>query len=114
MVKDILRGYASYILLALVSACIGCYIGYNLHDYGGGAGSPGQQVESAIRANQKNEASAGRIADSADRISNGIEQAQDGIGRAQDSSANSEQLISECQQILERVRSRGGSHPPSN
>lgn len=114
MVKDILRGYASYILLALVSACIGCYIGYNLHDYGGGAGSPGQQVESAIRANKEHEASAGRIAGSADRVSNGIEQAQDGIDRAQNSSASSGQLISECQQILERVRSRGGSHPPTN
>lgn len=114
MVKDILRNYASYILLALVSACIGCYIGYNLHDNGGGTDDAGKQVESAIRANEEHEASVDRITGSADRVSSGIKQAQDGIGRAQSSAASSEQIIGECQQILERVRSRGSSHPPSN
>lgn len=114
MLKEYLRNYVSYILLAIVSACVGCYIGYNLHDNGGGTGGAGQQIESAIRANEEHQASADRITDSTDRVSNGIEQAQDGIGRAQSSAASSEQIIGECQQILERVRSRGSSHPPSN
>lgn len=107
MLKTILRNYCSYIVLAVLCLCIGGIIGYNLHEDGGGDGSTRQQVESAIRANQSRQASAGRITSSAEQIEDGIEQAQDGINKAADRAASSEQLIGECQQILAGIRARG-------
>lgn len=114
MAKEILRSYASYLLLALAAACVGCYVGYNLHDYGGGVGSAGKQIESAIKSNSEQQASADRITSSADRISSGIAQAQDGICRAESSAASSEQLVKECQQIVSGVRSRGAKNTPAD
>ena len=108
--EKILRDYCSYIMLAVACLCIGCIIGYNLqnlHDDGGGDGSPRQSLESAAAANQEHQASAGRITSSANRIESGIEQAQDGINKAADRAASSEQLIGECQQILAGIRARG-------
>ncbi len=112
--EKILRNYCSYIVLAVACLCIGGAIGYNLHDDGGGNVSARQQVESAAAANKAHQASAGRITSSADRVESGIEQAQIGINKAADRAASSEQLIGECQQILESVRTRGNSHPPKN
>lgn len=114
MVKTILRDYCSYIVLALACLCIGGYIGWHLHDYGGGTGSTGQQIESAIRANESIEASVDRITGSTDRIESGIDKAQSGISKAEAGAKNSEQLTRECQQILAGVRSRGSSHPSQN
>lgn len=107
MLKTILRNYCSYIVLAVLCLCIGGIIGYNLHNDGGGNVSTRQSLESAIRANQEHQASAGRITSSAERIESGIEQAQDGINKAADRAASSEQLIGECQQILAGIRARG-------
>lgn len=109
MLKTILRNYCSYIVLAVICLCIGGIIGYNLqnlHDDGGGNVSARQQVESAIRANESQQASAERITSSAARVESGIEQAQDGINKAADRAASSEQLIGECQQILAGIRAR--------
>ena len=110
MLKTILRNYCSYIVLAVVCLCIGGIIGYNLHDDGGGDGSPRQSLDSAVTANQEYQASAGRITSSAEQIEDGIEQAQDGINKAADRAASSEQLIGECQQILAGIRARGEAH----
>ena len=107
MVKTVLRDYCRYILLAVVCICIGCYIGYNLHDDGGGDGSARQQVDSAAAANQSHQASAERITSSSERVEVGIEQAQDGINKAADRACSSEQLTGECQQILAGIRARG-------
>lgn len=110
MLKTILRNYCSYIIIVVACLCIGGIIGYslhNLHDDGSGNVSTRQQVESAIRANQSHQASAGRITSSAEQIEDGIEQAQDGINKAADRTASSEQLIGECQQILAGIRARG-------
>ena len=112
--EKIFRSYCSYIVLAVACLCIGGIVGYNLHDDGGGNVSTRQQVESAAAANQEHQASAGRITSSADRVESGIEQAQIGISQAADRAASSEQLIGECQQILEGIRQRGSSHPPSH
>ena len=108
MLKTILRNYCSYII-GVACLCIGGIIGYslhNLHDDGGGDGSPRQSLESAVTANQEHQASAGRITSSAEQIEDGIEQAQDGINKATDRTASSEQLIGECQQILAGIRAR--------
>lgn len=113
MLKTILRNYCSYIIIAVAFLCIGGIIGYslhNLHDDGGGNVSTRQQVESAIRANQEHQASAGRITSSAERVESRIEQAQNGVNKAADRAASSEQLIGECQQILAGVRKRGEAH----
>lgn len=110
MLKTILRNYCSYIIIAVACLCIGGIIGYslhNLHDDGGGNVSTRQQVESAIRANQEPQASAGRITSSAERVESRIEQAQNGVNKAADRAASSEQLIGECQQILAGIRARG-------
>lgn len=107
MVKDILRLYCSYIVLAVLCLCIGGIIGYNLHDDDNGDGSVRQQVESANAANKEHQASAGRITSSAERVEDGIEQAQNGVNKAADRAASSEQLIGECQQILAGIRARG-------
>lgn len=107
MLKTILRNYCSYIVLAVLCLCVGGIIGYNLHNDSGGNVSTRQQVESAIRANQSHQASAGRITSSAERVESGIEQAQNGINKAADRAASSEQLIGECQQILAGIRARG-------
>lgn len=107
MLKTILRNYCSYIIIAVACLCIGGIIGYNLHDDGGGNVSTRQQVESAIRANQEHQASAGRITSSAERVESRIEQAQNGVNKAADRAASSEQLIGECQQILAGIRARG-------
>lgn len=112
--EKILRNYCSYILLAVACLCIGGIIGYNLHDDGGGNVSARQQVESAVTANKEHQASAERITSSAERVESRIEEAQNGISQAADRAASSEQLIGECQQILEGVRTRGSSHPPQN
>lgn len=115
--EKILRNYCSYIVLAVACLCIGGIIGYNLqnlHDDGGGNVSTRQSLESAIRANESQQTSAGRITSSAERVEVGIEQAQDGINKAADRAASSEQLIGECQQILAGIRQRGSSHPPSH
>lgn len=107
--EKILRNYCSYIVLAVICLCIGGVIGYNLqnlHDDGGGNVSARQQVESAIRANESQQASAGRITSGVARVESGIEQAQDGINKAADRAASSEQLIGECQQILADIRAR--------
>lgn len=114
MVKTVLRDYCRYILLAVACICIGCYIGYNLHDDGGGDGSARQQVDSAAAANQSHQASAERITSSAERVEGRIDEAQNGINKAADRAASSEQLIGECQQILAGIRARGSSHPPSH
>lgn len=108
--EKILRNYCSYIVLATVCLCIGGVIGYNLHDDGGGNVSTRQQVESAIRANQEHQASAGRITSSAERVESRIEQAQNGVNKAADRAGSSEQLIGECQQILAGIRARGEAH----
>ena len=110
MLKTILRNYCSYIIIAVACLCIGGIIGYNLHDDGGGDGSPRQSLESAAAANKEHQASAGRITSSAERVESGIEQAQDGINKAADRAASSEQLIGECQQILAGIRQRGKAH----
>ena len=110
MLKTILRNYCSYIIIAVACLCIGGIIGYslhNLHDDGGGNVSTRQHVESAIRANQEHQASAGRITSSAERVESRIEQAQNGVNKAADRAASSEQLIGECQQILAGIRARG-------
>lgn len=107
MLKTILRNYCSYIVLAVLCLCVGGIIGYNLHNDSGGNVSTRQQVESAIRANQEHQASAGRITSSAERVESRIEQAQNGVNKAADRAASSEQLIGECQQILAGIRARG-------
>lgn len=107
--EKILRNYCSYIVLAVACLCIGGIIGYslhNLHDDCGGNVSARQQVESAIRANESQQASAERITSSAERVESRIEEAQDGINKAADRAASSEQLIGECQQILAGIRAR--------
>lgn len=109
-IKETLRLYCGYIVLAVLCLCIGGIIGCNLHNDGNGDGSARQQVESAIRANKEHEASAGRITSSAERIESGIEQAQNGVNKAADRAASSEQLIGECQQILAGIRARGEAH----
>ena len=114
MLKEVLRDYCRYILLAAACLCIGGYIGYHLHDYGGGTGSPGQQIESAIRANESQQASVDRISDGIDRVEGRIDEAQNGINKAEAGTRESEQLIGECQQILAGIRARGSSHPPQN
>ena len=107
MLKTILRNYCSYIVLAVACLCIGGIIGYNLHDDCNGDDSTRQSLESAIRANESQQTSAGRITSSADRVKSGIEQAQNGINKAADRAASSEQLIGACQQILAGIRARG-------
>lgn len=105
--EKILRNYCSYIVLAVACLCLGCIIGYNLHNDSGGDGSARQSLDSAAAANQEHQASAGRITSSAERVESRIEQAQDGINKAADRAASSEQLIGECQQILAGIRARG-------
>lgn len=114
MVKTIVYDYCRYIVLALACLCIGGYIGWHLHDYGGGTGSTGQQIKSAISSNKSHEASVDRITGSTERIESGIDEAQNGISKAEARTRDSEQLIGDCQQILTGIRSRGSSHPPQN
>lgn len=114
MLKTIVHDYCRYIVLALACLCIGCYIGYHLHDYGSGNGSAGQQIESAIRANESHEASVDRITSGADRVESRIDEAQNGISKAEAGTRSSEQLTRECQQILAGIRARGNSHPSQN
>ena len=109
--EKIFRSYCSYIVLAVACLCLGCIIGYNLHDDGGGNVSTRQQVESAAAANQEHQASAGRITSGVDRVADRIVQAQNGIGAAEAAAGNTEQLIGECQQILAGVRARGSANP---
>ena len=113
MVKTVLRDYCRYIIVAVACICLSCYIWYRLHDYGGGTGSVGKQVESAAAANQEHQASAERITSGVERVEGRIDEAQNGINKAADRTASSEQLIGECKQILAGIRQRGSSHPPS-
>lgn len=88
--------------------------GKDVHDNGGGAGGIGQQIEQAGADIQHAADGIKEASGTADKIGSGIKDAKDTAQYIHSTAADSAGLISECQSIIARVRSRGAQDPAKN
>lgn len=81
--------------------------GPDVHDHGGGAAGAGQQIEQAGADIQHAAEGISQAAGTADKIGSGIADAKGTAQYIHSTATTSAELVSECQSILEGIRSRG-------
>ena len=107
------------VLIVLVGAfgsgyLLGVERAKDVHDNGSGAAGAGQQIEQAGTDIQHAADGIRQAAGTADKIGTGLAGAKESAQYIHSTAKTSAELVSECQSILEGIRSRGAQDAPTH